>query len=187
VSDEPYRKIIFDQLAYPFPQLAYERTITVTSHSKDLGLAGERIGYVAVHPANPEADELLNAFVFCNRVLGFVNAPALMQLAVRSLQHVTIDVSDYERKRDFLHEALTDAGYAVFKPQGAFYMFPESPVADEMKLVEALQRHGVLVVPGRGFGLPGFFRISFCVDQRVLDGAIPGFQAVAQELGLRPA
>ena len=184
LSDEPYRKIIFDGLAYPFPQLAYERTITVTSHSKDLALPGERIGYVAVHPACPGADELMDAFVFCNRVLGFVNAPALMQQAVRGLQHVTIDVADYQRKRDFLYGVLTDAGYRVLKPQGAFYMFPESPSTDEMELVEALQRHGVLVVPGRGFGLPGFFRISYCVEQRVLDGAAPGFAAVARELGL---
>ena len=186
LSDEPYRKIIFDDLAYPFPQLAYERTVTVTSHSKDLALPGERIGYVAVHPACPGADELMDAFVFCNRVLGFVNAPALMQQAVRGLQHVTIDVADYQRKRDFLYDVLTDAGYRVLKPQGAFYMFPESPSADEMELVEALQRHGVLVVPGRGFGLPGFFRISYCVEQRVLDGAAPGFAAVARELGLAP-
>ena len=187
LSDEPYRKIIFDGLTYPFPQLAYERTITVTSHSKDLALPGERIGYVAIHPDCPGAAELMDAFVFCLRTLGFVNAPALMQHVVRVLQDVTVDVTDYQRKRDFLYDALTDAGYRVFKPQGAFYMFPESPTANEMEAVEALQRHGVLVVPGRGFGLPGYFRISYCVDQRVLEGAVPGFRAVARELGLAPA
>jgi aspartate aminotransferase len=183
LSDEPYRKIIFDAQPYPFPQLAYDKTITVTSHSKDLALPGERIGYVAVHPNYTGAGELMDAFVFCNRVLGFVNAPALMQHAVRALQHVTVDVGDYQQKRDYLYQVLTEAGYRVFKPEGAFYMFPESPVEDEMRLVEALQRHGVLVVPGRGFGMPGYFRISFCVDQRVLEGATPGFQAVAKELG----
>ena len=183
LSDEPYRKIIFDGLAYPFPQLAYERTITATSHSKDLALPGERIGYVAVHPGYEGGSELMDAFVFCNRVLGFVNAPAMMQHVVKALQHVTVDVGDYQRKRDYLYEVLTAAGYAVFKPQGAFYMFPESPVADEMRVVEALQKYGVLVVPGRGFGLPGYFRISFCVEQQVLEGAAPGFQAVARELG----
>jgi len=184
LSDEPYRKIIFDGLTYPFPQLAYERTITVTSHSKDLALPGERIGYVAVHPHYAGAGELMDAFVFCNRVLGFVNAPALMQHAVKALQHVTVDITDYRDKRDWLYEMLTSAGYRVFKPQGAFYMFPESPVPDEMQVVEALQRHGVLVVPGRGFGLPGYFRISFCVDSRVLEGSAPGFQAVASEFGV---
>ena len=184
LSDEPYRKIIFDGLTYPFPQLAYERTITVTSHSKDLALPGERIGYVAVHPHYAGAGELMDAFVFCNRVLGFVNAPALMQHAVKALQHVTVDITDYRDKRDWLYEMLTSAGYRVFKPQGAFYMFPESPVPDEMQVVEALQRHGVLVVPGRGFGLPDYFRISFCVDSRVLEGSAPGFQAVASEFGV---
>ena len=187
LSDEPYRKIIFDGQSYPFPQLSYERTITVTSHSKDLALPGERIGYVALHPGYAQADELMDAFVFCNRVLGFVNAPALMQHAVRALQRVTVDVGDYQRKRDSLHDALTAAGYSVFRPQGAFYMFPKSPAADEMQVVDALQKHGVLVVPGRGFGLSGYFRISFCVDQRVLDGALAGFQAVAKEFGLAPA
>ena len=187
LSDEPYRKIIFDGLEYPFPQLAYERTITATSHSKDLALPGERIGYVAVHPGYAGAGELMDAFVFCNRVLGFVNAPAMMQHAVKALQHVTVDVSDYQRKRDYLYGVLTAAGYRVFKPQGAFYMFPESPVADEMQVVEALQKYGVLFVPGRGFGLPGYFRISFCVEQQVLEGAAPGFEAVAREFGVAPA
>ena len=107
----------------------------------------------------------------------------MMQHVVRALQHVTVDVSDYQKKRDYLYDVLTEAGYRVFKPEGAFYMFPESPVEDEMLLVEALQRHGVLVVPGRGFGMPGYFRISYCVDQRVLEGAAPGFRAVAKELG----
>ncbi|MEX2599571.1 MAG: pyridoxal phosphate-dependent aminotransferase [Dehalococcoidia bacterium] len=182
LSDEPYRKIIFDGDPYPFPQVAYRRTLTVTSHSKDLALPGERIGYLAVHPGCPASADLMDAFVFCNRVLGFVNAPALMQHVVRNLQHVTVDVSDYQRKRDYLHAALTEAGYNVFKPQGAFYMFPESPVPDELALVEALQRHGVLVVPGRGFGLPGYIRISYCVEDKVLKGAVPGFRAAFEEL-----
>jgi aspartate aminotransferase len=183
ISDEPYRKLIFDGLTYPFPQHYYQRTITVTSHSKDLALPGERIGYVAVHPDYPDSAELMDAMIFCNRVLGFVNAPALMQHVVRTLQNVTVDVADYQRKRDFLYGHLTHQGYRVMKPQGAFYMFPESPMNDEMQIVEALQRHGVLVVPGRGFGLPGHFRISFCVEDRVLEGAVAGFAAVAQELG----
>ena len=108
-------------------------------------------------------------------MLGFVNAPAIMQHLVRNLQDVTIDIADYQAKRDYLYGVLTDAGYRVRKPEGAFYMFPESPVADELELVDALQRHGVLVVPGRGFGMPGHFRISYCVQQRELEGAAPGF------------
>ncbi|MBM3941288.1 MAG: aminotransferase class I/II-fold pyridoxal phosphate-dependent enzyme, partial [SAR202 cluster bacterium] len=178
VSDEPYRKIIFDGPAYPFPQHAYRNVITATSHSKDLALPGERIGYVAVSPEYPDAAELMDAMIFCNRVLGFVNAPALMQHIVAKLQRVTVDVEDYRRKRDYLHGELVAAGYRVAKPQGAFYMFPESPMADELELVAALQREGVLVVPGRGFGLPGYFRLSYCVEQRVLEGAVRGLRAV---------
>ena len=184
ISDEPYRKLIFDGLTFPFPQHVYPRTLTVSSHSKDLALPGERIGYAAVHPHDEGAQELMDALVFCNRVLGFVNAPALMQHVVPALQGLTVDVGDYQRKRDFLHHQLTGMGYRAFKPQGAFYMFPQSPVEDEMVLVEALQRHGVLVVPGKGFGLPGHFRISYCVEQRVLEGAMEGFRTVARDLGI---
>ena len=183
VSDEPYRRIIYDGLAYPFPQHEYERTITATSHAKDLALPGDRIGYLAVHPGCEEAGELMDAFVFCNRVLGFVNAPAIMQHLVRGLQGVTVDVSDYQAKRDYLCGVLTSAGYDVRKPEGAFYLFPRSPVEDEMLLVEALQEEGVLVVPGRGFGMPGHFRISYCVHQSALEGAAPGFQAAIRKLG----
>ncbi len=182
VSDEPYRKILFDEHQYPFPQLVYERTITVTSHAKDLALPGERIGYIALHPDYDDGGELMNALIFCNRTLGFVNAPALMQHLVSGLQTVTIDTSDYQQKRDYLYGVLRSAGYDVRKPEGAFYMFPKSPVADEMQLVEALQRHGVLVVPGRGFGISGYFRVSYCVEQRDLEGAAPGFAAAMSEL-----
>ena len=173
VSDEPYRKILFDEHSYPFPQLAYEQTITVTSHAKDLALPGDRIGYIAVHPEYNDGAQLMDALIFCNRVLGFVNAPAIMQHLVRNLQTVTIDTADYQRKRDYLYGVLTSAGYEVRKPEGAFYMFPRSPVEDEMQLVAALQRQGVLVVPGRGFGMEGYFRISYCVEQRELEGAAP--------------
>ena len=182
VSDEPYRKILFDEHAYPFPQLAYEQTITVTSHAKDLALPGDRIGYIAVHPDYDDGGELMNALIFCNRVLGFVNAPAIMQHLVRNLQTVTIDTTDYQRKRDYLYDVLTSSGYEVRKPEGAFYMFPQSPVENEMELVAALQRQGVLVVPGRGFGMEGYFRISYCVEQRELEGAAPGFAAAMSEL-----
>ncbi|MYD73102.1 MAG: aminotransferase class I/II-fold pyridoxal phosphate-dependent enzyme, partial [Chloroflexi bacterium] len=182
VSDEPYRKILFDEHIYPFPQLAYERTITVTSHAKDLALPGDRIGYIAVHPDYDDGGQLMDALIFCNRVLGFVNAPAIMQHLVRELQTVSIDTADYQQKRDYLYDVLTSAGYDVRQPEGAFYMFPKSPVEDEMQLVAALQRQGVLVVPGRGFGLEGYFRISYCVEQRDLEGAAPGFAAAMSEL-----
>ncbi len=184
ISDEPYRRIIFDGLTYPQVLPHYENTIVVTSHAKDLALPGERIGYLAVHPSCPDRAELLNGLTFCNRTLGFVNAPALMQHVVQGLQGVSVDASDYQRQRDFLYSQLTELGYSVVMPQGAFYLFPKSPIEDDVAFVEALQEWNVLTVPGRGFGTPGHFRISYCVEDRVLEGAINGFAKAAEKFGL---
>lgn len=177
LSDEPYRKIIFDGLEYPHIFSHHIRSIVATSHSKDLALPGERIGYIAVHPDYDGVQELIDGLVFCNRTLGFVNAPALMQHIVAKLQSVTVDVDQYRAKRDLLYDNLVAMGYSLVKPQGAFYMFPKSPVDDDVEFVAELQKHNVLVVPGSGFGLPGHFRISYCVDDRTLQGALPGFEA----------
>ena len=184
ISDEPYRRIIYDGLTYPqvFPH--YRNTVVVTSHAKDLALPGERIGNIAINPEYPERGELANGFTFCNRTLGFVNAPALMQHIVRSLQGVSVDPTDYQRKRDFLYGHLIEMGYSVTKPQGAFYLFPKSPLEDDVAFVDALQEWNVLTVPGRGFGTPGYFRISYCVEDQVLEGAISGFAKVAERFGL---
>ena len=142
-----------------------------------LALPGERIGYIAVHPDYEDKAELMDGLVFCNRTLGFVNAPALMQHIVRVLQSATVDIAEYQRKRDFLYDSLTEMGYSLVKPQGAFYMFPASPNPDDVDFVAELQEHKVLVVPGRGFGQPGYFRISYCLDDATLEGSLPGFEA----------
>ncbi|MXX53535.1 MAG: pyridoxal phosphate-dependent aminotransferase [Dehalococcoidia bacterium] len=176
VSDEPYRRLLFDGLEYPHIFHHHVRSIVATSHSKDLALPGERIGYIAVHPEYEDGVELMDGLVFCNRTLGFVNAPALMQHIVAKLQSVTVDIGEYQSKRDFMYDALTEIGYDVVKPQGAFYMFPKSPIEDDVEFVAELQKHNVLVVPGRGFGMPGHFRISFCVTDETLSGSIPGFK-----------
>ena len=176
VSDEPYRRLLFDGLEYPHIFHHHVRSIVATSHSKDLALPGERIGYIAIHPDYEDSVELMDGLVFCNRTLGFVNAPALMQHIVSRLQSVTVDVGEYQSKRDFMYDALTDIGYDLVKPQGAFYMFPKSPIEDDVEFVADLQKHNVLVVPGRGFGMPGHFRISFCVTDETLSGSIPGFR-----------
>ena len=176
VSDEPYRKLLFDDLEYPHIFNHLVRSIVATSHSKDLALPGERIGYIAVNPALEDREELIDGLVFCNRTLGFVNAPALIQYIVASLQSITVDVSIYEKKRDYLHEALVRMGYSVVRPQGAFYMFPRSPIEDDVRFVEELKKHKVLAVPGRGFGLPGYFRLSYCLEDSTIEGALPGLQ-----------
>ncbi len=177
VSDEPYRKLLFDGIEYPHIFHHHPRSIVATSHSKDLALPGERIGYVAIHPGYDEREELFDGLVFCNRTLGFVNAPALMQHIVAKLQSVTVDVEQYRAKRDFMYESLTEIGYEVAKPQGAFYMFPKCPIEDDVAFVAELQKHNVLVVPGMGFGMPGYFRLSYCVTDGTLAGSIPGFGA----------
>ncbi len=176
VSDEPYRRLLFDGLEYPHIFHHHVRSIVATSHSKDLALPGERIGYIAIHPEYEDGIELMDGLVFCNRTLGFVNAPALMQHIVAKLQSVTVDVGEYQSKRDFMYDTLTEIGYDLVKPQGAFYMFPKSPIDDDVEFVAELQKHNVLVVPGRGFGMPGHFRISFCVTDETLSGSIPGFK-----------
>ena len=181
ISDEPYRRLIYDGLTYPqvFPH--YGNTIIVNSHAKDLGLPGERIGYIAVHPSYGDKEELVDGFIFCTRTLGFVNAPALMQHVVKTLQGLTVDVAEYQRKRDYLYTSLTDLGYSVIKPQGAFYLFPKSPLDDDVSFVDALQEWNVLTVPGKGFGTPGHFRISYCVEDWVLEGAVQGFAQAADK------
>lgn len=177
VSDEPYRHITFDGTECPYVFDHHPRSIVATSHSKDLALPGERIGFVAVNPDYDGQSELMDGLTFCNRTLGFVNAPALMQHLVTRLQSVTIDARQYEAKRDFLYGALTDIGYSVVKPRGAFYMFPRSPTEDDVAFVAELQKHRVLVVPGRGFGVPGHFRIAYCVTDETLEGSLDGFRA----------
>jgi len=184
ISDETYRKIIYDGLPYPPVFHHYRHSIVVASHSKDLALPGERIGYIAIHPDCSQREELVSGFVFCNRILGFVNAPALMQHVVKNLQHVTVSVADYQKKRDFLYGNLVKMGYAVIKPQGAFYMFPKSPLEDEVAFVDELRQRNVLVVPGRGFGTPGYFRISYCVDDKTLKGSLAGFKKAAKKFKL---
>ena len=174
ISDEPYKRIIFDGLDFPQLLPAYDNSIIVTSHAKDLALPGERIGYIAVNPNHEGKEELVAGFSFCNRTLGFVNAPALMQRIVRGLQGVSVDPDYYQRKRDFLYAALTEMGYATVKPEGAFYLFPRCPVDDDVAFTRQLVQQNVLVVPGRGFGAPGYFRISYCVEDWVLEGAVEG-------------
>ncbi|MDP7578888.1 MAG: pyridoxal phosphate-dependent aminotransferase [SAR202 cluster bacterium] len=181
ISDEPYRKILFDGVDYPQVFSHHKRTIVATSHSKDLALPGERIGFIAVNPDYNDKTELMDGLTFSNRTLGFVNAPAIMQRIVAKLQGVTVDVSQYQSKRDYLYRELTHIGYSVVKPQGAFYMFPRAPIENDIEFVAELQKHKVLVVPGRGFGVPGHFRISYCVSDQTLERSVPGFKAAFEK------
>ena len=176
VSDEPYRKIVYEGIEVPSVLAAYENSIVATSYSKDLSIPGERIGFLAINPKAEDSTNLINGMILCNRIRGFVNAPALWQRAVARAQGSSVNVDDYKRKRDKLCDGLSQIGYEFQKPEGTFYLFPKSPQEDEMRIVEALQRELILVVPGKGFGCPGHFRIAFCVDDRVIEGSMTGFR-----------
>lgn len=182
ISDEPYRKLVYNGTQVPSIFRAYENTILATSFSKDLSIPGERIGYIAIHP-EMEGKEVLSAtMVLANRILGFVNAPAFMQWVVPELLRESVDVSLYQKKRDRLASALLEAGYELKLPEGAFYLFPKSPIQDDVAFVKALQDENILVVPGSGFGRPGYFRIAYCVSDHTIEGAIPGFRKVIEKV-----
>jgi aspartate aminotransferase len=178
ISDEPYRKITYDDISVPSVFDVYTESFVVTSFSKDLSLPGERIGYAAVNPDISDKKMILGGMVLCNRILGYVNAPALMQRAISYLLEDSVDVSLYKKKRDMLCDGLASFGYKVIKPEGAFYLFPRTPIEDDVSFVRALQEENILTVPGSGFGGPGHFRIAYCVSDEVIEGALPGFERV---------
>ncbi len=181
LADEPYKKIVYDGLRYITPFRFYKNTILATSFSKDLSLAGERIGYLAVSPLIEDFGDIINAAIFCNRILGYINAPALMQRVIRRVLDSRVDVSIYQRRRDILYNVLKKIGYNVIKPEGTFYIFPKSPIADDIEFVKALQEKRILVTPGSGFHRSGYFRISFCVSEQTINRALVGFEETFKE------
>jgi aspartate aminotransferase len=178
LSDEPYRKIIYDNYTVPSIFKAYTNSIVISSYSKDLSLPGERIGYLAVHPKMQDKAQLLDALTLANRILGFVNAPALMQRVVAELQDEVVDINIYARRKELMCGILKDAGIEFTEPKGAFYVFPKSPIADDVKFVAMLQEERILAVPGVGFGSPGYLRIAFCVPEEVIINSAESFKRV---------
>lgn len=176
ISDEPYKRLLFDGLEYPRPLLHYDNVLVGHSHSKDMSLAGERIGFLAISPRCAAAADLFNAATYSNRTLGFVNAPALMQRVLATIEPFAAEIDTYRRKRDLFYNALVGMGYEVVKPDGTFFMFPKSPVADEFVFLAELTKRMVLVTPGTGFERPGYFRIAFCVPDDVIERSLPRFE-----------
>ncbi len=175
ISDEPYRKIVYDGVDVPSIFSSYNESIIGTSYSKDISIPGERIGFVALNPAATYKKDLLAAMAVANRILGYVNAPALMQRVIACMQGMSVDISEYARKRDMLCEGLAEFGYEFLKPPGTFYLFPRSPIPDDVEFVNVLKEERILVVPGSGFEGPGHFRIAFCVDDSTIKNSMPGF------------
>ncbi|MBW2609197.1 MAG: pyridoxal phosphate-dependent aminotransferase [Deltaproteobacteria bacterium] len=178
ISDEPYRKIVYDGIIVPSIFDAYSESFAVTSFSKDLSLPGERIGYAALNPDISDRDIIAAGMVFSNRVIGFVNAPALMQKAITGLLDISVDISIYQNRRDMLCEGLASCGYEIDKPDGAFYLFPRTPIEDDVAFVSALQEENILTVPGSGFGGPGHFRIAYCIADTTIERSLSGFEKV---------
>ena len=188
VSDEPYRFLNFDASEIPSIFARYDASVVIGSFSKSLSLAGERIGYIAVCPKFKGAAELVGGLTLTNRILGFVNAPAIAQKILQSCLDSEVDVGVYAKRRALMAKVLDDAGIAYTLPRGAFYFFPKSPTADERIFVDALLKERVLAVPGRGFGLPGYFRLAFCADAAVILNSAASFKrAVAAVSGCQPA
>jgi aspartate aminotransferase len=179
VADEPYARLLYDNLVLPSIFAAYPHTLLATSFSKDLSIPGERLGYVAVSPRALGREELVAGLVLANRILGFVNAPALMQRVVARLTEVSVDITPYRRRRELFCQILAQAGYEFQKPNGAFYLFPKAPGGDDLDFVARLKGENILAVPGRGFGRNGYFRLAFCVPEATIEKAAPGFARAA--------
>jgi len=181
LADDPYRKLVYDGARAPSPFAAHPDTVLLTSHSKDLGLAGERIGYAAISPRHQDRRALSGALTFVNRTLGYVNAPALFQRVAAEAQRATVDVGKYQALRDRLCAGMADIGYQFFRPQGAFYLYPRTPIPDDVEFIRILQRHRVLAVPGCGFARPGHMRLSYSVGMAEVEGALAPLRAAFEE------
>ncbi len=175
LSDEPYRNLLYDGATPSFVASEIPRTVVCYSWSKAQAVAGERIGYLALSPSIPKSATLMNACAFANRTLGFVNAPALWQRVMAEAGDACVDIAPYQRKRDLLCDGLRDAGYQVRKPEGGYYVFLKTPIPDDVAFVSTLVKHGVLTVPGTGFGRPGYLRLTLTVTEDCIVRSLPSF------------
>jgi len=182
LSDEPYKSIVYNGAKVPEMASIISNCIVTTSWSKTWAMAGERIGYLAISPKIPQADALFNACTFTNRALGYINAPAIWQLVVAEAPEEHTDLVAYQEKRDILCDGLAALGYAVRKPQGAFYVFLKTPIPDDMAFSRILKDEGVLAVPGTGFGRGGYVRLSLTVPRDVVVRSLPAFGRALQKV-----
>lgn len=184
ISDEPYRELVYDGVIVPYPTKYYKNTIIGYSYSKSLSLPGERIGYLVIPSEVSDYENVSAAANVATRILGFVNAPSLMQRVVGRCVDAEVNIEPYNRNRELLYNSLKEYGYECVKPQGAFYLFVKSPSEDETEFVNAAKKHHILVVPGSSFACPGYVRIAYCVAYDTIKNSLPGFKELAQEFGL---
>lgn len=185
VSDEPYRPLTFNGVTPPETFGILRRTVVAWSWSKAMAIPGERIGYLAIPPHLPEAAALRNACTFANRILGYINAPAIWQFVVARVPGATVDVAPYQAKRDLLCDALTAMGYDAPRPQGSFYVFPRTPLDDDVAFIRLLQAEGILAVPGAGFGRSGYMRLSLTISKDDLERSLPGFERALRRVRMK--
>jgi aspartate aminotransferase len=184
VSDEPYRDIVYDGVRAPSVLKIFQNAIVAYSFSKSLSLPGERIGYVAASGRIEGIGTLCDALAFTNRTLGFVNAPSLFQRLVAESLDARVDINIYRERRDLLYNHLVSLGFSCVKPEGAFYLFPKSPLPDTADFKQMALKHKIILVPGSGFGCPGYFRLAYCVSIETIQNSLPAFTALAREAGL---
>lgn len=184
LSDEPYRELAYDGVEVPYVTKVYSDTVVCYSYSKSLSLPGERIGYLVIPDELKDSEEVFNAAVIANRVLGCVNAPSLMQRVIKRCLDAKVNLEAYDRNRNLLYNGLAKLGFQCIKPQGAFYLFVKSPEPDEKQFCEVCKKHHILVVPGSSFACPGYVRISYCVSYEQIERSLPAFEQVAKEYGL---
>lgn len=175
ISDDPYKAFVYDGGKCPEMASLITNCVIATSWSKTWALPGERIGYLAISPRLPGADALSDACTFTNRILGFVNAPAIWQLVAGEAPEGLPNLAMYQEKRDLMCDGLARFGYEVRKPQGAFYIFLKTPIANDVEFVRILQDEGVLAVPGSGFGRGGYIRLSLTVPRDTIVRSLPSF------------
>ena len=184
ISDEPYREIVFEGVDSPCVSYFYDNTIMCYSFSKSLSLPGERIGYLVIPDELEDSATVITAAAIANRVLGSVNAPSLMQKVIQKCVDAEVDVAAYDRNRLALYNGLKECGFECIKPQGAFYLFVKSPVADEKQFCEAGKKYNILMVPGSSFACPGYVRLAYCVSYETIQNSLPEFKKLAAEYGL---
>jgi aspartate aminotransferase len=184
ISDEPYRELVYDGKTTPFLTQYYNNTFIVYSFSKSLSIPGDRIGYIALPNEMSDFDTVLSGLVLSNRVIGFVNAPALMQKAVARCLDEKVDLSYYDRNRKLIYESLLKFGFSCIKPEGTFYLFIKSPDAEEQKFVAAAKKYHILLVSGTAFACPGYVRLAYCVSYEMLTRSLTAFSELAKDYRL---
>ncbi len=185
ISDEPYRELVYTDEKVPYVTKYYKNTIVGYSYSKSLSLPGERIGYVTIPDEMTDSEEVITAVTIANRILGSVNAPSLIQRVIKRCLNAKVDLDFYKKNRDTLYNGLAKLGFECIKPQGAFYLFVKSPVADEKEFCAAAKKYNILIVPGSSFACPGYVRIAYCVSYETIENSLPAFSKLAEEFKLK--